>query len=87
MVPIGAIAGLAILGAIALLSIGWALWERRRKVGNSGSGKASHGQVGQIPGVVSSSYEYKHEMEGRTAEARTAPTEIDGRGRTIIAEM
>ena len=84
MVPIGATAGLVILGAITLLSIGWALWERRRQgrnVGNNGSGKASYGQVGGIPGVVSSSYENRHEMEARTAEA---PTEIDG---NIIAEM
>jgi hypothetical protein len=90
-IPSGAIAGLAVLGAVSLLSIGWALWEnhaRRRQgqtISNSGSGQVFYGRVGQGPQFAtpgSGSYTYKHEMEAPRAAA-----EMDGGNRTMIMEM
>ena len=53
-------AGIAVLGVLAVLSLGWALWENRARrrqgrafskgISGNGYGQAYHdGQVGQVP--------------------------------------
>lgn len=93
-IPSGAVAGLAVLavlGAVALLSIGWALWEPRarrrqgRTLSNTGFGQATYRQVGQFsqsarPG--GGSYQDRREVEGRMV-----PAEIEPKNQTVIAEM
>jgi len=90
-IPSGAVAGLAVLGAVALLSIGWALWEtraRRRQghpLNNTGFGQAPYRQVGQFsqsarPG--GGSYQDRHEAEGRMV-----PAEMEPKNQAMIAEM
>jgi hypothetical protein len=91
--PNGAIAGLAVLGGVALLSIGWALWENRarrqqgRTVSNGTfeqprSGQATQVPVGTIPGNSGYYYQDKHEADGRML-----PHEMDSRNKSMIAEM
>jgi hypothetical protein len=90
-VPSGAIAGLAVLGVVALLSIGWALWENRarrrqgRNPSNSGSRQVYYREASQIPPGAKSgggNYECRHEAEGRML-----PAEMDARNKNMVAEM
>jgi hypothetical protein len=86
VMPSGAIAGLAILGVVALLSIGWALYENRtrRRQGKLVS-RGGFGQASQIPPDATHGdgrYGYKHEVEGRML-----PAEMDARNKHVIAEM
>jgi len=91
-IPSGAIAGLAVLGVVALFSIGWALWENRarrrqgRTVSNGAFEKPRYGQATQIP-VSATPGNGSYHYQKPEADGRMLPHEMDSGNRSMIAEM